>query len=42
MLKFVLFIGAVLVTADYALAQALSPQAPSPEQCEQIKQAVAQ
>ncbi len=37
MLRFVLFIGALLVTADYALAQA-----PSPEQCEQIKQAVVQ
>jgi hypothetical protein len=37
MVRFVLFIGALLVTADYALAQA-----PSPEQCQQIKQAVAQ
>jgi len=37
MLRFVLFIGALLVTADDALAQA-----PSPEQCDQIKQAVAQ
>jgi hypothetical protein len=37
MLRFVLFSGALLVTADYALAQT-----PSPEQCEQIKQAVVQ
>ena len=37
MLRFVLFTAALLVTADYALAQA-----PTPEQCEQVKQAVAQ
>jgi hypothetical protein len=37
MLRFVLFTAALLVMADYALAQA-----PTPEQCEQIKQAVAQ
>lgn len=37
MLRFVFFTGALLMTADAALAQA-----PSPEQCEQLKQAVAQ
>jgi hypothetical protein len=37
MLRFVFFAGALLVTADSALAQA-----PSPEQCQQITQAVAQ
>ena len=40
MLKLVFFTGVLLVTADYA--QAASAQAPSPEQCQQIKQAVAQ
>ncbi len=39
--KFILLIGAVVLMPNYAFAQNISDR-PSPEQCQQIRQAIAQ